>query len=126
MSTKIRLVEGDTRPRPVFTLKDKLGNPIDVSAASVRFKMRKLGDTTLVADIVCNVLAGLTDEDGTVDYTPPYDAAGVGGRVRVDWAAGDLANSGRYEAELEITYADGTVQTVYDKISITVREDMDA
>lgn len=125
MSTKIRLVEGDTRPRPVFSLKDKDENPINLVGSIVLFKMRPLGSTDLKAEVYCTLLSGLADEDGDVDYTPPYDVAGVGGRVRVDWSPADLDTSGRYEAEIEITYSDGTVQTVYDKISVTIREDLD-
>jgi hypothetical protein len=125
MTTKIRLVEGDTRPRPIFTLRDKQGDPINLSGSTVLFKMRKLGETVLKSEVSCTILSGLLLEDGTVDYTTPYDVAGIGGRIRVDWDADDLDASGRYEAEIEITYNDGTVQTVYDKISITIREDMD-
>jgi hypothetical protein len=125
MATRIRLVEGDTRPRLVFTLKDKDGDVIDVSAATVKFKMRPLGSTVLKAEVICTKLSGLTGEDGTIDYTAPYNAAGVGGRIRVDWGSTDLDTAGRYEAEIEITYNDGTVQTVYETIGITIRGDMD-
>jgi hypothetical protein len=126
MTTKIRLVEGDTRPRPIFTLRDANDDVIDVSGATVVFKMRPLGSESLKAEVPCSNLPGILDDDGeTIDYTSPYNVAGVGGRVRVDWGASDLDTSGRYEAEIEITYPDGTVQTVYDKISITIREDMD-
>jgi hypothetical protein len=125
MATKIRLVEGDTRPRLIFTLKDKDGDVIDLSSATVLFKMRPLGQSTLKAEVACTKLSGLTDEDGSVSYDPPYNASGVGGRIRVDWGANDLDTAGRYEAEIEITYNDGTKQTVYDKISVTIRGDMD-
>jgi BppU N-terminal domain len=126
MATKIRLVEGDTRPRLIFTLKDKDGDVIDISSATILFKMKPLGETALKAEVACTILSGLKDEeDGTIDYTPPYDVAGVGGRIRVDWSSADLDTAGRYEAEIEITYGDGTKQTVYDKISITIRGDMD-
>jgi hypothetical protein len=123
--TRIRLVEGDTRPRLVFTLRDTDGTPIDVSAAEVRFKMRTIGSTTLKADVICANLSGLLQDDGTILYDPPYNVSGVGGRIRVDWSASDLDTAGRYEAEIEITYNDGTKQTVYDKIPVTIRSDLD-
>jgi hypothetical protein len=126
MATKIRLVEGDTRPRLIFTLRDKDGDVIDVSSANVLLKMRPLGQSILKAEVSCTKLSGLRDDDdGSISYAPPYDAAGVGGRIRVDWSSTDLDTAGRYEAEIEITFADGTKQTVYDKISITIRGDMD-
>lgn len=123
--TRIRLVEGDTRPRLVFTLRDADGDPIDISTAVVHFKMRAVGTTTLKADVVCTNLSGLLQDDGSIIYDTPYDAAGVGGRIRVDWGATDLDTSGRYEAEIEIQFNDGTLQTVYDKIPVTIREDLD-
>lgn len=126
MAISLRLVEGDTRPRPVFTLRDKNGDVINLSGTTVHFKMRQLGQTALKADVTCTNLSGILEDDGeTVDYTPPYDVAGVGGRVRVDWGVSDLDTAGRYEAEIEINYADGTKQTVYDRISITIRKDFD-
>lgn len=33
------------------------------------------------------------------------------GVVRYDWDAADTANAGRFEAEFEVTYSDGTVET---------------
>jgi hypothetical protein len=123
--TRVRLVEGDTRPRLVFTLQDADGDKIDVSNAIVRFKMRALGSTTLKANVICTNLSGVLEDDGTINYDPPYNVAGVGGRVRVDWGPTDLDTSGRYEAEIEVQFNDGTLQTVYDKIPVTIREDLD-
>ncbi len=121
---RIYLVQGDTRPRPIFTLRDKDGDPIDLSSAGqIRFLMRKVGETA-VKDMTCLKLSGLLQDDDTVSYAPPYDAAGKGGRVQVVWAADALDAAGKYEAEIEITFGDGTKQTVYQRIPITVREQL--
>lgn len=123
--TRIRLVEGDTRPRLVFTLQDADGTVVDVSGSIVRFKMRAVGTSVLKAEVICTALSGILEDDGTVNYDPPYDVAGKGGRIRVDWGVTDLDTSGRYEAEIEIQFNDGSLQTVYDKIPVTIREDLD-
>ena len=120
--SRIYLVQGDTRPRPIFTLRDKDGDPIDVSnAVGLRFLMRKVGEST-IKEMSCIKLSGLLQDDDTVDYTPPYDAAGRGGRIQVVWNSDSLDTPGKYEAEIELTFQDGTKQTVYQKIPLTIRE----
>jgi hypothetical protein len=43
--------------------------------------------------------------------------------VQALWPAGALDTAGSFEGEIEITFADGTVQTVYDRLRFKVREE---
>lgn len=51
----------------------------------------------------------------------------VNGVVRYDWAAGDTATPGNYEAEWQVTWADGKEQTfpTLSYLSITILADLD-
>jgi len=83
---------GDTSPALRVALKYDDCKAVNTTDATVTFRMREYG--------------------GTV---PVIDSAGVivtiGGVVEYRWAEGDTDASGSYEAEFEVTYADGTVET---------------
>lgn len=119
-STTIPLVEGDTLPILYMNLKDSneaaVGQtldstnpatwaPIDLTGATVRLKVRAVGSTAIKATIVGSVT----------------DAAN--GRVAFQWSSGALDTAGTYEAEIEVTYTNGTIQTVYDLLKLKVRAD---
>lgn len=109
MSEKIKLVQGDTRPAIVVTLTDeKTGSPLNLTGATVRLYFRQVGFTELQATVVASV----TDpEQGVCVFFPstaPEMLSGV---------AGD------YEGEIEITFADSTIQTVFGVLKFKVRED---
>lgn len=126
MSEKIRLVQGDTKPYVTLSLNSVVdGRAIDVSgAATVVMKFRKVGSSTLTDTITCTKLTGRLMEDGSVQTAAPYDVAGAGGRVQVQWNSLTLATAeGDYEGEVIITFADGTIQTVYDRLKFRVRAD---
>lgn len=127
MSERIKLVQGDTRPYIVLALTSVIDRtPIDVSAGgcAVVMKFRRVGATALTDTITCTKLTGRLMEDGSIQTAAPYDVAGAGGRVQVQWGSLTLASAqGDYEGEIEITFADGTVQTVYDRLKFTVRAD---
>lgn len=127
MSTeKIKLVQGDTGPQLVLSLMDqRTGQPIDMSdpGTTVRVLFRALGSPTTKAVMSCYPIAGFFDaESGTVVTDPPYDVAGRGGRVVMDWSADALDTVGDFEAEVETTFADGRIQTAYAILKFTVRE----
>lgn len=106
MSERIKLVQGDTRPPLVVTLTDETsGDPINVSGATVRLKFREMGQTELTATIIGSV----TDGDNGV--------------VAFNWSTvpTSLSEDGNYEGEIEITFSDSTVQTVYDLLKFKVR-----
>jgi len=128
MTSRIKLVQNDTQPPLVVSLKQKPSDdPLDFSNASdvVRLKMRELGSTTLQETVVGTKLTGFLKANGTIDTDAPYNVAGAGGRVQFEWAGTDAltGDAGRYEGEIEITYADGTVQTVYEELRFTIREE---
>lgn len=108
MADKIKLVQGDTKPALVCTLTDdNTGAPITLTGATVRLKFRAVGSTTLVATVVGTVTDGA---NGVVAFYPASAPAMLQGE------AGD------YEGEIEVTFADSTVQTVYDLLKFKLRE----
>lgn len=126
MTSRIKLVRNDTRPQLIVSLTDSVtGDPLNVSGdAIVRLKFREEGLTTLKATLIGTKLAGRLTDAGTVDNTAPYDVPGVGGRVAFNWTTDALSGpAGMYEAEVEITFADGSIQTMYDLLKFRMRED---
>ena len=109
MAEKIKLVQGDTKPSLVTTLTDSVtGTTINVTGATVRLKFKESGATVVRSTIL-----------GTVTN-------GAGGVVVFDW--GDDPNAlngepGEYEGEIEITFDDGSIQTVYDVLKFKLRQD---
>ena len=122
--SKIQLVQGDTGPSLVFSLTDDTtGLPIDVSAAgaTVVFKFRAVGGSTLKGTITATKLTGRQLADGTIDPSGIYATAGGGGRVQINWASTSLDTAGDFEGEVEITFASGVIQTVPAKVQLQVR-----
>ena len=107
MAEKIKLVQGDTRPALVTTLTDELtGLPINITGATVKLKFRAFGATVLSDTLV-----------GTV-------TDGANGLCLFNWSALSLAGApGDYEGEIEITFADTKVQTVYDLLKFKLRKE---
>jgi hypothetical protein len=116
----IYVVQGDTLPEVRITLRDSntaadgqtldpdddtTWAPIDLSDATVRIKMRALGEETISSTILAA---------RQVPYTE--------GKVFFQFTDGALdVDEGVYEAEIEITYTSGSVQTVYDLLRFNVR-----
>ena len=118
-SATIPLVEGDTLPVLYLNLKDSNSaavgqildesdpntwQPIDLTGATVRLKIREVGSTTIKTTITGSV----TDA--------------VNGRVAFQWNSQALNAAGVYEAEIEMENSSG-IQTVYDLIKLRVRSD---
>jgi hypothetical protein len=125
MAEKIRLVAGDSRPQLIFSITDQdTGVPMNFSETEtvVRVKLREAGDTEIKATMLCGKLIGVVNADGTINFAAPYNTPGSGGRLYMDWEPGALDSAGEYEAEIEITFPDGTIQTVYDLLKFRVRE----
>ena len=105
MPSPIRYVQGNTAPDLRLALKDQdSGNPIDVSAATVRLYLRKVGAAAVA----------------TITATKP--GGGTDGVVLFAFPGGTFADAGMYEAEVEVTYASGKVETVFDKYLYETRE----
>jgi len=95
---------GDTSPAIEYTLLEPDGTtPQSLVGASVRFHMR-LQNTS--GDAAVDSAATITDD--------------AGGGVRYSWATGDTAIAGTYDAEFEVTFSDGTVETFPNSNFITV------
>lgn len=123
---KIRLVQGDTAPQLQLSLTDqRTRRPQDLSApgTTARLLFREVGADTVKATMPCFAIAGYVDpETGDVDYRPPYDVAGRGGRLAMDWSADALDTAGEFEGEVEVTFPDGRVQTAFAILKFQVRE----
>lgn len=108
--TTIYLVQGDTGPQIYIKVtREDTGVPIDVSGGSAAFLVRKKGQATVLftlpaADVGSNL------EDGNLYFS-------------LD--GGQLATiaGGNYEGELQLTFSDGIIETVYERVSIVIRED---
>ena len=94
----------DTSPIFRVILKDPDGVPVDITGnLGVRFHLFKKNGTQVVdAAATVNVAA-----DGDVQY---------------EWIAADTSESGTFDAEFEVTYSDGSVETFpnygYEKVHI--------
>ena len=122
MSEKIKLVQGDTAPQVMVVVKDEsTGEVVDISNSTVLVKFRQFGNDTLKATIQCHLLPGLIDAQGNVSIEPPYNTPGAGGRFVIIWPEGALDTAGIFEGEIEITYPDGRIQTVYGLLKFVVR-----
>lgn len=124
MTERIKLVQGDSRPQLVLSLTDeKSGGSIDISTATVRLRFREAETTTILFTLVADKIPGKVNTDGTIDFTGPYALNGKGGRCVINWTANALNQlPGNYEGEIEITFDDTSIQTVYDVLKFKLRE----
>lgn len=89
--TTFNIKQNDTRPALLATLKAADGTPVNLTGADVRFHMRGT--------------AGV-EVDAPADILDPE--AGI---VRYIWQAGDTDKAGVFDAEMEVTYSDGGVES---------------
>jgi hypothetical protein len=109
MTEKIKLVQGDTRPALVCNITDNTtGTAINITGATVRLKFRAAGGTALTATVTGSVTDG---PNGQVVFYPASAPEMLQGEP------------GDYEGEIEITFSDSQIQTVYDTLRFKVRED---
>lgn len=95
--------QNDTAPALRATLKDGDGDVINLTDASVRFHMRRVGSTS-------------TTVDNAATTVVPYTS----GVVQYDWEAADTVTVGTYHAEFEVTYSDGTIETFPNNSFMTI------
>jgi hypothetical protein len=86
--------QNDTASFITRDLKDAFGAPVNVTGAAVKFSMRVKPAGTIKVD----------DEDAVIV------TAGTG-RVRYEWTAANTNTADEYEAEFQVTYANGKIQT---------------
>jgi hypothetical protein len=106
MTDTIKLVRNDTRPSLVVTLTDsESASPIDITGATLALKFRKQGETTS-------------------ESIPGIVLDGPEGLCKFNWTVDALSGeAGLYEGEIEITFSDATIQTVFDRLRFRLRED---
>lgn len=131
-SSTIKLVQGDTKPPLVTSLSSEIIStttgtleilPLDISNSTVVLKLRPASNTRHIIDVVeGSLLIGYELANGALITTPPYDTPGKGGRVLFNWNDDSLSVAGDIQGEIEITYADTTVQTVYNVVKFKIRE----
>lgn len=102
-----QIKQHDTSPQLEAVLSDASGTAINLGFASVRFHMRRTG-AAVVIDAAATVVTA---------------AAGL---VRYSWTAGDTDTAGSYQAEFEVTYGDGSIETFPNSsnIKIDIMEDV--
>lgn len=108
--TTIYLVQGDTGPQiKINVTREDTGLAVDVSGGSARLKVRRKGTEAVTFTLTASDI-GENLENGTLYFS-------------LD--GGQLATiaAGSYEGEVELTLADATVETVYEKVDIVIRED---
>jgi len=109
MAEKIKLVQGDNRPSLVCTITDENTDaPISIDGALVRLKFRETGSTELKSTLTGSVVDGA---NGIVVFHWFQDPQALNGQP------------GPYEGEIEITFPDGQVQTLYQLLKFQLRED---
>jgi hypothetical protein len=107
-SDRILLVQGDTRPAIVCTLlDDSTQNPIDLRNATPRLKVRPAGAKNIIATLLGSVTNGLS---GVCVFHPAS-------------APEMLSSFGNFEGEIEVTFNDGQVQSVYETLRFKVRQE---
>lgn len=105
---------GDTAPPLEQTLEDFEGNPVDLTSASVTFKMRHFkGAPVALTGQTNNDQVG-NGEDGSLGF------------VSFEWGEGDLDVPGAYEGEWEVTFNGGEVETFPNDryVRIRIRDDI--
>ncbi len=103
-----RIKQNDTAPSLRANLKQGDNDPIDLSNATVRFHMRAVGSSYAVVDkdaVVANAGSGI---------------------VQYNWEQADTATVGEYQAEFEVTYPGGEVETFPNGgfLGVTVTDDI--
>lgn len=98
--------QNDTAPSIRATLKDGDDAVIDLTDATVRFHMRTIGGTTAKIDSAASIVIPATN-----------------GIVQYDWTAADTDTIGSFQAEFEVTYSSGRIETFpnsgYIRVEIT-------
>jgi hypothetical protein len=101
----LTFVQGDTAPdiTAVIHEEDAVASVIDLTGASVKFQMRRAD----AKKYQVNSAGSVTDAaNGAVSYS---------------WGPNDLAHSGAFIVQWEVTYPGGRIQTTSPEVEITVR-----
>ena len=121
----IQLVQNNTRPSLIVTIRDKnTGLPIAINNSTVTMRFKQVGANT-VKDIISGaLLTGYENDDGTINNNTPYDVPGAGGRAILSWNPTTLDTPGNFQGEFEVNFSDSTLQSVYDLQNFIVRSQL--
>ncbi len=129
MASKIKLVQGDTRPQIKCVITDaNTGDIVDIAGSTVLLKFRASGSSTVLFNLTGYLQSGYEDADGNVTQALPgqaYAVPGSGGRVAFQFSTGQLnIPAGQYEGEIEVTFPapNAGIQTVYSPLIFQVRK----
>ena len=95
-----RLKRGDLGPIFDSTIRDRDGNALSLVGATARFLMRDSTDRS-------NVVAAAATIVNPAAVAPDPDL----GRITYAWTAPDTQAPGKFDAEVEVTFAGGIVET---------------
>ena len=100
--------QNDTAPILQADLKDANNTAVDVTGATITFKMRPVSSTTATINSSATIIDG---EAGSVKY---------------EWVSGDTATAGSYFAEFQVVFSGGRIETFPngDYIQITILDDI--
>lgn len=93
MAFDFAIKKGDTNPALKARLKDVNGRNVDITGSNVDFHMRPEGENEKKIQAVATITNA---QNGEVEY---------------DWEVGDTDDPGRYEAEFQVNYSNGDVET---------------
>ena len=104
------LVQGDNGSQIKTTItRSDTGEPVDLRSATPRLKFKKRNSSTVLTTINSSTTAEEEKQNGI---------------CRFAFGSSDLdINAGEYLAEIEISFNDGTIETVYEELEFTLRED---
>ncbi len=102
----IKIVQNDTRPPLEFSLTQD-GAPVNLTGCTVKFYMKDaVSGSVKINGVTCVITDALK------------------GACRYNWTASDTNTIGTYLGEVEVTFADGLIQTGYKQLSIIIRDDI--
>jgi len=109
----------DTGPAIQSTLRDGNGVAVDVTGAAIQFKM-KMREPVRGRGGLTRLVGLKVDAAGAI-------VNGTGGIVNYTWIAGDTDAPGTYDAEWEVTFASGLVESFPRPgfITVTIEGDLD-
>lgn len=104
MAQKLLFVEDNTAPAIILTLQRKPAlTAINVTGCTVNLYINLNSALTNTGHTACTLT---TPASGIVTYTI---------------LAADFATPGTYDCEVKITYADATIETIYEKFNVVAR-----
>jgi hypothetical protein len=119
---RIHLVVGDIRPVLYVQLRQPTGL-LDVSVAQVFLRFKPYGQDLVLFQLTGDLLPGTLQADLVTADLTQYPIAGTGGRVRFQFAEGNLiVPAGIYFGEIEVFYAPGNSFTLYPRLEFQLRE----